>query len=230
MAEKAASNAVDIPAPAPDHDCPATRFTLFPKLPVELRLKAWRYAFPPPRTLRIVQIKQKLEFPVTLWINSESRTETLKVYELVVHEYPRRLRRAMRVTCFAPGRDLVSFNVTELHSSRSNVFSPWSDLADQQIRGGLGVIQQLEVRGIARVIFGSRGDSADRSLKEVLLRFPGLENVKFVGTGCLLLHSQLEKQQVEDYKKQVLQYLAGNAGCFQQAGGPKVSFVDMETR
>ncbi len=68
----------------------ATTGATFPKLPFELRSRIWRYSFPPPRSIRLAA-DDKSEFPVTLWINYESRTETLKYYVLFNNEIPRTL-------------------------------------------------------------------------------------------------------------------------------------------
>lgn len=81
---------------------PAQRFTCFPKLPAELRLRIWKYALPGPRLVRIYlkleprQPRQEGEKkkpqvsrlttsqppPVGLRVCRESRIEALKEYEL----------------------------------------------------------------------------------------------------------------------------------------------------
>ncbi|KAE9363606.1 hypothetical protein N431DRAFT_564235 [Stipitochalara longipes BDJ] len=76
-------------------------FTVFPKLVVELRLKVWRSAFPPPRHVKLdlsyhfcehdispeIEAMQdhdlSLPLPVTLFVNHESREETLRHYIVV---------------------------------------------------------------------------------------------------------------------------------------------------
>jgi len=69
-------------------------FTLFPKLPIEVRLKIWRLAFPTNRKLELhfVTINQfdillaaVSSNPVTLYVNQESREETLRFYEEAFH-------------------------------------------------------------------------------------------------------------------------------------------------
>lgn len=66
-------------------------FTPFPKLPLELRLKVWRSTFIP-RTVEVELTytlvgKEVLitltENPTTLWVNRESRSETLQHYSLL---------------------------------------------------------------------------------------------------------------------------------------------------
>ena len=75
--------------PDPHQELFHDRFTLFPNLTVELRLKIWRSAFP--RERRIItwyDIDLCLhvyfpEIPITLCINRESRLESLKHYRFV---------------------------------------------------------------------------------------------------------------------------------------------------
>lgn len=74
---------------APNEATPS--FNQFPELPLELRRKIWRYAFPKPRILKNLSLDKygcwrrepfsfHVSHPVTLFINRESRTETLKSY------------------------------------------------------------------------------------------------------------------------------------------------------
>jgi hypothetical protein len=65
-------------------------FTLFPKLPTELRLKIWKYALPGPRAIRVQRawstlsrrIRAVAKPPAVLQINSESRQLALRFYEV----------------------------------------------------------------------------------------------------------------------------------------------------
>jgi 2EXR family len=73
-------------------------FTLFPKLPIELKLKIWQRGFPTgrevnfaargtnnsPRAKEVTQIEDNSPLPVTLYINRESRQENLKHYSVVL--------------------------------------------------------------------------------------------------------------------------------------------------
>jgi hypothetical protein len=56
-----------------------TTFKLFPKLPIELRLKIWRHSFPPSRQINIcpLEMVSTLELgspplPTALYVNRES--------------------------------------------------------------------------------------------------------------------------------------------------------------
>ena len=75
---------------------PKPTFTLFPKLPTELRHKIIRYSLPGPRLVHLYFKKgdfsyengaispmiSEVEFPVMLHVCRESRQETLKSYQL----------------------------------------------------------------------------------------------------------------------------------------------------
>jgi len=88
--------------------CQATTFTLFPKLPPEIRLKIWRYITPGPRIVEIqyaTEPKRLVESipgtlrpvgpgwiskdpqPIVLHICQESRMEALKRYQLALGTY-----------------------------------------------------------------------------------------------------------------------------------------------
>jgi len=63
-------------------------FLLFPKLPVELRLKVWNMRFVPRRVhiypyIGKDETPQSPEVPSTLLVNHESRDETMKHYHLL---------------------------------------------------------------------------------------------------------------------------------------------------
>lgn len=79
---------------------PFKKFTLFPKLPAELRIKVWRYTFPEPRVVLLdyicryetaLNIRNTLgignvqTFPKALHVNQESREETLRAYYIIYH-------------------------------------------------------------------------------------------------------------------------------------------------
>jgi hypothetical protein len=103
--EETSSELYDLPALPNKAPCFAQTeqevdsFTLFPKLPIELRLKIWRYTFPRGRYINLDdhdefalyssyqptdhatdELKKEPLLPVTLSVNKESREETLKHY------------------------------------------------------------------------------------------------------------------------------------------------------
>lgn len=72
---------------------PLTVFVIFPRLPIELRLKIWTLSFPCGRTARLdldtsTQRTPRDQLPPTLFANRESRSETLKHYPIA---YPQEI-------------------------------------------------------------------------------------------------------------------------------------------
>ncbi|PMD40194.1 hypothetical protein L207DRAFT_582418 [Hyaloscypha variabilis F] len=76
---------------------PVDNFTFFPKLPIELRLKIWRFGFPRGGEVNFAALRNNAPIereitrmavdsppPVTLSVNRESRHETLKHYAVVM--------------------------------------------------------------------------------------------------------------------------------------------------
>ncbi|PMD60849.1 uncharacterized protein K444DRAFT_381764 [Hyaloscypha bicolor E] len=81
-----------------------TEFTLFPKLPVELQIKIWKYAIPPPRLVR-VNVRRRFPFslglvcfstntpvPGLLGACKTSRETILKVYTTCIKSRNRMIR------------------------------------------------------------------------------------------------------------------------------------------
>jgi hypothetical protein len=65
-------------------------FKLFPRLPIELRIKIWKHAQPEDRPIEVHwnhltgKVYTNASQPVLLQVNHESRVETLKIYEPLV--------------------------------------------------------------------------------------------------------------------------------------------------
>jgi hypothetical protein len=79
-------NIIDAQPPAATFES----FTLFPKLSVEIRLKIWRLSFPNSRKVEFrwvvinpfdMLLAAVATNPITLYVNQESREETLRFYE-----------------------------------------------------------------------------------------------------------------------------------------------------
>lgn len=102
---------------------PLDTFTLFPKLPLELRLKVWRFCFPKSREIligingserygnyaddKVHELQRDISLPITLHICAESREETLRKYCLVWwKDIGREVKDWRRPICFDPERDM----------------------------------------------------------------------------------------------------------------------------
>jgi hypothetical protein len=90
---KALSDSIGRLRRSAESNCPeksSPTFTLFPKLPTELRLKIWKYALPGPRAIRVQRnwptmsgpIRAVAKPPAVLQTNSESRQLAMRFYEL----------------------------------------------------------------------------------------------------------------------------------------------------
>lgn len=107
---------------------PIRAFTLFLKLPIELRLAIWHFTFPPPGDIYIGERWVPYRWPtsgppvriipVTLWVNRESRMETLEHYCLFEGPFALGRRELLR-TCFNPSKDIFYLSGDEMF--------PWFD-------------------------------------------------------------------------------------------------------
>ncbi|KAG4437338.1 hypothetical protein IFR05_007190 [Cadophora sp. M221] len=103
-------------------------FIVFPKLPLEVRLMIWRFAFPPgrhaildlntfahlhvarygeaPDERRRFGIESHCPLPKTLYINSESRCETLRHYCVLYRPKEAFAGKQLRPFCYNPALDI----------------------------------------------------------------------------------------------------------------------------
>jgi hypothetical protein len=120
---------------------PLSKFTLFPKLPLELRQKIWRATFPQ-RTSRFVlvdspNIDPKPDFtpPITALVNRESHLETLRCYHILetndhgwchweTHSWSRKCNR--HIIFWNPDTCTLSANFVELRGHHLSKFF-WRD-------------------------------------------------------------------------------------------------------
>ena len=79
-------------------------FHSFRHLPTELRLQIWRSAFPRSRKVCISKEKRVNGAPSTLFINRESRDETLRYYRVIKG-------RGTQVLCFRSNYDVLFFDL-----------------------------------------------------------------------------------------------------------------------
>jgi hypothetical protein len=133
-------------------------FTLFPRLPLELRLKIWRRAFPKPRLVHIgpscsvcycwshdyLKAKvQHIPLLVTLRINSESRTETLKFYTVIWRDEKDNLRQPLY---FDHTRDKLYMGYC--HDSDDQQLLDWVKQLKSNALGRLEKVNNLEFDGV----------------------------------------------------------------------------------
>jgi hypothetical protein len=140
-------------------------FTLFQKLPLELRLKIWRSTFPKPRFVSLgrscigpsckvchheVQRDQHTPLPVTLGINSESRIETLKCYTVVLRQGEREERgqkdKRRRLIYFDHLRDKIY--LADCCYWNSEELLDWVEWLNSKALGRLEKVKSLEFNGV----------------------------------------------------------------------------------
>ncbi|KAK0122422.1 hypothetical protein ONS95_010658 [Cadophora gregata] len=105
---------------------PLDEFTFFAELPMEIRLVIWRFAFPRSRNIKLdfdvnavkhnlsvgalsnteVEIEARCPLPVTLYVNSESRKETLKHYTIFKRHQEYSAPKVFRPLCYSATRDI----------------------------------------------------------------------------------------------------------------------------
>ncbi|KAI9650440.1 hypothetical protein NHQ30_000455 [Ciborinia camelliae] len=107
-------------------------FHCFPLLVKELRLKIWQFAFPPPRRVELRPhrfcrkkshdhackciAKHTAPLPVTLFVNCESRSETLRHYRVIKLEAEAQgtFNGKVKPLCFDPSRDILYTNIYDM--------------------------------------------------------------------------------------------------------------------
>jgi hypothetical protein len=182
-------------------------FTLFQKLPLEVRLKVWRSAFPRSRKRFLDYIPDGSEYdgdyspetekaflqhkfdplPSTLLINRESRAETLRFYCLASYVCggngfsPRFTNKPL---CFAPTRDVARIIFPSFWSKD---FSTWLNHLDRQMPRGLTSIRYLEICETTYMDENSQvwpmpgvGSDAFYLFLNRIFEFEGLEKASFI--------------------------------------------------
>ena len=132
------------------------KFTLFPKLPLELRRKVWRESFPAGRHVSLdTNSGSSPRLPTSLRVNRESRAETLRFYIVL---FKSDLHKDKKITqqneipfCFNPARDSLWLSISFLPmrpNYKTDSLNAWMDYIDNKLPGGCHSIQILELRKI----------------------------------------------------------------------------------
>lgn len=132
------------------------KFTLFPKLPLELRLKVWRESFPAGRHVSLATNSgPPPRLPTSLRVNRESRAETLRFYVVLFRSDLRKDKKMTQKNeipfCFNPARDSMWLSITLLPvrpNYKTDSLNAWMDYIDNKLPGGCHSIQILELREI----------------------------------------------------------------------------------
>lgn len=131
-------------------DLPLNQLTVFPKLPAELRLKIWKMTFRRRKislSLHPSETERENTFPATLFINKESRSETLKSY-FFLHRKQNLLAHSRNVfdglICLNPDLDLAALDFLEVFCSYSSI-AAYLEYVDSVLPGGLVGIKELEL-------------------------------------------------------------------------------------
>ncbi|PMD46027.1 hypothetical protein L207DRAFT_576908 [Hyaloscypha variabilis F] len=209
----------------PDLEVTATSFTLFPKLPKEIHLNIWHNAFPPPRIVRLDRKWDRAKFPVTLWVNVESRAETLMHYRVALNQ-DLRIAGFDWVADFVKGQDIASFNSRGVLRYYAR-FVRTLFVLRRHFGGGLRTIQQLEITSIGSAIVGEGLDKVVSVLRVLLLGFTALKTVTFIGRNVWQNPAFLEK--FECFEKDMNLFFAAHKGHWGRTGSPKVVFIELDT-
>ena len=137
-------------------------FTLFPLVPVELRLKIWAMTFKKEHVDLDIQncwanhhigpgmhIISRPRFPVALHVNQESRTETKRHYCIISPSKLRLTRLSTPPTCINLSLDSGFFDFQLVTNTKyAMAYKNWLTKLNSASRGGLAHLQELEVRNI----------------------------------------------------------------------------------
>lgn len=143
---------------------PLTEFTLFPDLPIEVRLRIIRMLFPKDREIRLrVQYRHgeytKDDFgfppPISLWINKESRIETLKHYHffsqvLAFDDSASSIAIKPHCYCINPHLDKLSVGFQSLWNHNYSLFLK---TAFKEIKHSMREIHILEIVDVLQASF-----------------------------------------------------------------------------
>jgi hypothetical protein len=225
-------------------------FAFFPKLPIELRLKIWRYTFPRGRYVDLddydgfpiyssIQTNGQLEkepwLPITLSVNKESRQETLTHYIIV---FLRGISPDQRMPlCYNPSLDAAFMDkITPWQGRTFGSFFQLESEAPETFTGTkvLRVYHWLDAlyqiiysfkRNLAGRLEISYGRDREGYSTDAIFRFTGLEELRLVLPGWAKEDYQGVLRLAETFKEQMIEFLEENAEVW---GGnvPVVTFEE----
>jgi hypothetical protein len=232
-------------------------FTNFPDLPRELCQQIWRCAFPPGRVIRLdtdwycsccPKFQNKPTYPTTLWVNKESRTETLLFYRTFEIDEDDNIEDIAQIypMCFNPCRDMLYF--TSYHLLHG-YFRVWMKEFVRNQPTAFDQVEELAIDfGVERIGFATcygwteelkdelrRTDHEEPAFRGPLRYFPNLTKLILIVTlekkmsrideiECKIeLVEHFRRLRVEDSKFKVPEIVISpwnNPGRFE--GGPQI--------
>lgn len=203
------------------------KFTLFPKLPLELRRSVYRWSFPRGRLVSVAKElfaphhrrddNEKFSFqnsialhhaeagiplPTTLFVNIESREQTLRHYFILFRtdqpndEYGFRLNRhPERPFCFNPDLETLYATIPSFHE---HLCGPWIQFIKREHPSALQSVWTLRMREHDGYVPSWKGLTVwGCSHWNLLLAFSHIETLEFVYTSRKDLLSWGTKGEVE---------------------------------
>lgn len=228
-------------------------FTLFSKLPIEVRLMIWRLS------VRVGHLsiqntpfkdygeaselwdsEEKAALPATLRVNKESRLETLrKCFLIYPHEVAASYsfsRRGTRPIYANPATDLCWLEFVTLIHSQKEIYDWLSSLQIKEPRF-LPSVTRLEVRDFwfesffKTIIAQNYNSSRERRVVyfAALLQFSGLKQIFFTGVLGIDWAGEAEKERVKWMKMWIGAFLEENKACFEDGEAPELIFRPYKT-
>ncbi len=191
-------------------------FTVFPLVPVELRLKIWAMTFKKEHVDLDIQncwpnynigpgmhIIPRSRFPVALHVNQESRTETMHHYCIISPSKLRLTRASNPPTCVNLSLDSGSFDFQLITNHKyAMAYKNWLTKLTSASREGLAHLQELEVCRICwDQSYKGDTDQEKRSMPvgrahyvlalRLILQFTGLKTICFTFRQCPIVNPPL---------------------------------------
>jgi hypothetical protein len=222
-------------------------FSLFHKLPIELRLKIWRYTFPRGRYVDLDDyngfpiyssfqtnghLGKEPWLPIALSVNKESRQETLRHYIIVFLEDP-----VPRRICYNPSPDAAFME--EITPWQGRAFSPYFKLKYEapriytatkvlRLHRWLNIwnytIYKFRRNPVGRLEMSYGGGDRDSYYADALFRFTDLEELRVVLPKRAEEFHSVVLHRAESLREQIIEFLQENG----EVWGGKVPRVTIE--